>query len=135
MSIGQKDFVTKKNHTQTGTDTVNLEWGDDNVQMFLGASGAKNVVLPVGNVANSYGEVWIVNAQAAGDLTVTADTDGTNNIQNIVGDANVVISKGETAHFFYVPYLRNVAKPLQDSTLGVSKEKRGMWIGGVMGLT
>lgn len=135
MTIGQKDFVSKKNHTQTGTDAVNLSWGDDNVQMFLGASGAKNVILPVGDISNNYGEVWIVNAQAAGDITVTADTDGTSNIQNLVGDANVVISKGETGHFFYVPYLRNAAKPMQDSTLGVSGEKRGMWIGGTLGIT
>ena len=46
MTIGQKDFVTKKVHRQTGTTPITLSWGDDNVQLFEGASGAKNVYLP-----------------------------------------------------------------------------------------
>ena len=130
MTIGQKLMVSKKVHTQSGTTPITLSWGDDNVQLFEGASGAKNVYLPAGDISNNYGEVWISNSQAAGDIVIQTDTAATGNVQNLHGDSTITISAGETAHMFYVPYLRNTAKPLDDDK--VDGQKRGMWIGGLL---
>lgn len=130
MAIGQKDFVTKKSYSGASTDAVTLEWGDDNVQMFEG-TGAKTVYLPAGNVANSYGEVWISNSQASGSITISHDTASTGNIQNQHGAQDHTLALGETGHYFYVPYLRNAAKPLHDEK--IDGQARGMWVGGILG--
>lgn len=127
-------MVSKKAYRGSSTDAVTLSWGDANVHLFEG-TGAKTVYLPAGDVSNSYGEIWISNSQSSGTITINADTAATGNVQNLHGDASIVMANGETAHFFYVPYLRNYNPNTTMSDTKVDGQRRGMWIGGILNAT
>lgn len=99
MSIGQQTFTSTKYHTGASTAKVTLNWGDENQQIFTG-TGVKTIELPSVHTANSYGEVWIVNAQtAANSLTVDHDATG----RGTTTDADVTIGQNKAALFKYIP--------------------------------
>lgn len=134
-TIGQNlGFTGKKVYTGASTTAVTLDWDDENVQLFEG-TGNKDVFLPAGDMNNAYGEIWISNGQGQDVISVKTNTTATGSVQNLHGNTDCAIADGETAHFFYVPFLRNYNPNTGLSDTKVRGAKRGAWVGGVLGNT
>lgn len=120
--IGNRTMFNANVRTGANSVDTELDWHDANVQVFQG-TGYTDVQLPTADGSNSYGECWIVNSQADGEITISRSAEGGTVGFQVLNDVAIVLTPGEAAICRYVP---NVSD--SDASDPKPGTKRGGWI-------